>query len=90
MTVTIDAPSVPTKGSESFIRKPTRENASAVGATFGSKATADFLVYRMDGRIEKLCVHGVGHPVDAPKSLKLLGESWKVHGCCHEGCCSKW
>ncbi len=36
---------------------------------------------RMDGRIEWLCDHGVGHTIWHPRGSDL------VHGC--DGCCSK-
>jgi hypothetical protein len=39
---------------------------------------------REDGRIEKVCEHGVGHPIGHLHKW----ESWMgVHGC--DGCCSK-
>ena len=38
---------------------------------------------RLDGRIEWVCEHGVGHTIWAPKSM---GESRYMHGC--DGCCS--
>ena len=40
------------------------------------------LNYRLDGRIEWVCEHGVGHPIWWPTG----GTS--VHGCC--GCCSRF
>lgn len=40
---------------------------------------------RMDGRLERTCEHGVGHPVGSAGKW----EGWmEVHGC--DGCCSKW
>lgn len=36
---------------------------------------------RMDGRIEWICEHGVGHTIWFPKG------SNSIHGC--DGCCSK-
>ena len=46
-------------------------------------------VKREDGRLERLCIHGIGHPVYVPKEVKkILRNSWKVHGC--DGCCEKW
>lgn len=40
---------------------------------------------REDGRVEKMCKHGVGHPI----GHILMWEDWMgVHGC--DGCCSKW
>lgn len=43
------------------------------------------LIIREDGRVEKLCRHGVGHPVG---HLKGWNPSWMgVHGC--DGCCGK-
>ena len=43
------------------------------------------LVFRMDGRIERQCEHGVGHPIGhVGRWVKWMG----VHGC--DGCCSQW
>ena len=39
------------------------------------------LVYRMDGRVEWKCEHGVGHTVYYPEG------SDDTHGC--DGCCGK-
>ncbi len=39
--------------------------------------------FRMDGRIEYVCKHGIGHTIWAPKEM---GESRYSHGC--DGCCS--
>lgn len=44
--------------------------------------------FRSDGRIERLCEHGVGHAdLDQVRFLeKTRGKNaWDVHGCC--GCC---
>lgn len=39
---------------------------------------------REDGRIERVCEHGIGHPIGNKKAW----DSWTgVHGC--DGCCSK-
>ena len=45
---------------------------------------------REDGlRIERLCKHGVGHPVRFTRELTQQEKKWAgVHGC--DGCCSKW
>lgn len=44
---------------------------------------------RTDGlRIERLCKHGVGHPVRYTRELTEQEKEWVgVHGCCSEGCC---
>lgn len=43
------------------------------------------IIRREDGRIERACVHGVGHPIGHQYEWK----SWmRIHGCC--GCCAKW
>lgn len=52
-----------------------------------SRSMGDDLVKRGDGRVERLCKHGIGHPV------KHLTENWDdgwmgVHGC--DGCCGEW
>jgi hypothetical protein len=40
---------------------------------------------REDGRVEKLCDHGVGHPIGHVTAWK----DWMgVHGC--DGCCAAW
>lgn len=45
---------------------------------------------RRDGRIERLCKHGVGHPTH--ESAEVIAErhghdvsTWLIHGC--DGCC---
>lgn len=39
---------------------------------------------REDGRVERICAHGTGHPIGHVKQW----QDWMgVHGCC--GCCSK-
>jgi hypothetical protein len=47
------------------------------------------LTFRSDGRIEVVCVHGVGHTVAIPKNIrgKKNRDAWWSHGC--DGCCSK-
>jgi hypothetical protein len=45
---------------------------------------------RSDGRVELICVCGVGHP--SWKGTTFLSRSWResdgVHGCCGCGCCA--
>jgi hypothetical protein len=41
------------------------------------------LIVREDGRVERTCEHGVGHPVG---HIKRWQEWMGVHGC--DGCCS--
>jgi hypothetical protein len=42
-------------------------------------------VVREDSRVERVCAHGVGHPV----GHLVRWESWmSMHGC--DGCCSQW
>lgn len=43
---------------------------------------------REDGRIEKLCIHGIGHTVGHVDSKRLTSEYMWVHGC--DGCCAGW
>lgn len=47
------------------------------------------LVVRADGlRVERICQHGVGHPIGTTRPVHDR-ESWVwVHGC--DGCCDKW
>ena len=43
------------------------------------------VLYRADGRVERLCEHGVGHPIGHRRKW----EEWMdVHGC--DLCCAKW
>ena len=42
--------------------------------------------HRVDGRIEAVCKHGIGHTIDAPKVYKKQ-RHWQRHGC--DGCCTK-
>lgn len=44
------------------------------------------IVHRGDGRIERLCTHGVGHPI-AVEGRACRPTDW-VHGC--DGCCAQW
>ena len=39
------------------------------------------IIHRMDGRLEWVCSHGIGHTVWHPKGSDF------VHGC--DGCCKK-
>lgn len=50
--------------------------------------TKEQLIYRADGRIEWQCPHGIGHTIIVPKQYEKE-QSWWIHGCCHEMCCSK-
>lgn len=47
-----------------------------------NKNIKEFLC-RLDGRIEWVCEHGIGHTVWAPRE----SPAWYVHGC--DGCCEK-
>ena len=54
-------------------------------------------VIRADGRIERMCFHGVGHPVGHVDASKLGDPKWEwiwTHGCCvneaGEACCSEY
>lgn len=43
----------------------------------------------VDGRIERICEHDIGHTIDASEEYKrLVKEYWAVHTC--DGCCKKW
>ena len=44
----------------------------------------DKLLQRIDGRIEWICKHGIGHTIFAPKTQGKWGY---VHGC--DGCCKE-
>lgn len=41
---------------------------------------------RADGRLERYCKHGVGHPVGHVKDI-MSKYDW-IHGC--DGCCCGW
>ena len=43
-------------------------------------------IKRMDGRIEWICKHGIGHTIKVPKEYEKL-KAWWSHGC--DGCCTK-
>ena len=48
------------------------------------KVKADLV--REDGRLERLCEHGIGHPVGHVRGWMKKWET--VHGC--DGCCFEW
>lgn len=43
---------------------------------------------RADGRVERMCGHGVGHTVSIPYRYRGTDEEWAYfsHGC--DGCCT--
>lgn len=46
----------------------------------------DHVIYRADGRVEKICEHGVGHPIGHLRKWEL----WMgIHGCCGNLECCK-
>lgn len=47
-----------------------------------------FDLVREDGRLERLCKHGVGHTVGHARGYLEEGES--IHGCCCNGCCGDY
>ena len=47
----------------------------------------DKVFYRMDGRVEFLCEHGVGHTFSVPEKY-IDEDAWWSHTC--DGCCSEW
>ena len=54
---------------------------------YGSGRTGKTLIHRLDGRVERVCGHGVGHPVCV---LAVVGDaSWAwTHDC--DGCCADY
>lgn len=44
------------------------------------------LIRRMDGRMEIICPHGVGHPSQVLTGARWVSSWMGVHGCC--GCCA--
>lgn len=56
-------------------------------STFKKSAVLYDLI-RVDGRLERICTHGIGHTV-GHVDPNLLNESYVwVHGC--DGCCAKY
>lgn len=57
-----------------------------------SKKTPEqpYYLTREDGRVERVCKHGVGHPIrHRTEASGTRWEQWMgVHGC--DGCCSQW
>ena len=47
--------------------------------------TDEFLLVREDGRLERICEHGIGHTVGHMNTKQLSDDSMWVHGC--DGCC---
>jgi hypothetical protein len=47
-------------------------------------------IRRLDGRIERVCCHGIGHTSpetpDSVKNQEGNKDSWAIHGC--DGCCA--
>lgn len=48
---------------------------------YGSGKTGPDILLRLDGRVEQLCVHGVGHTI----CVKACKYPYWTHGC--DGCC---
>ena len=67
--------------------KPIIEQAEKIIPTLAKKYGIEesSLHIRLDGRIEWICSHGVGHTIHAP----MEGSAWFIHGCCEEMCCNK-
>jgi len=47
-------------------------------------------IIREDGRLERLCEHGVGHTVGHVNHAMIYDRDIWVHGCCSKSCCSEW
>ena len=62
------------KGAETMTIKQIAKKYSKPEKEFG---------YRMDGRIEWHCKHGIGHTVWSPRK----DDVYYIHGC--DGCCKK-
>lgn len=45
-------------------------------------------IVREDGRLERTCEHGIGHPVGHVDWRRLQDDHMWVHGC--DGCCRGW
>ena len=45
---------------------------------------------REDGRVERICEHGVGHPVGHMNVAKESEDWMWVHGCCEQHCCKDY
>lgn len=68
-----------------FIGERGETDGPSISARITSRRLVGKLIVREDGRIERTCVHGIGHPV----GTIYTWEAWMgVHGC--DGCCTKW
>ena len=53
----------------------------------------DQIIHRLNGVTERICEHGVGHPIEVPydvNGIKLTDDQrsdMTIHGC--DGCCSQ-
>ena len=60
---------------------------------FGIVVKGDAVRWRSDGRIERVCEHGIGHTISV-KYVKYrepdgsVSPSWWAHGC--DGCCKDY
>ena len=45
----------------------------------------DRIINRLDGRVEWICEHGIGHTIYVPPEVEHE-DAWWIHGC--DGCCS--
>lgn len=54
-----------------------------LGITTRGSGMVDGL-WRGDGRLERICAHGIGHTV----STRYASNNNWVHGC--DGCCAEW
>ena len=52
----------------------------------GSGLEGPGIVLRGDNRVERVCIHGVGHTI---ATLAQRHPNW-VHGCCGAGCCAEY
>jgi DnaJ-class molecular chaperone len=54
---------------------------------FGTGVVGKEFNYRSDGRVERVCEHGIGHTVSI-RAVDRPSESWWAHGC--DGCCGSY
>ena len=69
---------------EGVVRPLNYVTPNGLEALLDPGARMDLLI-REDGRVERVCEHGVGHPIGHVEEWK---EWMGVHGC--DGCCGKW
>lgn len=71
-----------------MVATETAEPTQSSGSSSNFKST----IRRETGLIEHICQHGCGHPAYGSVDWMEMvtgDDSWGIHGCCQESCCSK-